>query len=206
MHNWKWMDLSKIAGLNINRRLRSSDRKHNLSLRLVLLFHLRCCFDGSLQFTSSTVKQTKLFHSNFRDVFHFFIRQKHFEKNVSRWMSAKGCCKLQAPIKGGNFGANLTHLCGFWLDVSFFSNLKKTSFAILVGRIIFLTCENHRSPLWLAKTYLRIEIYDIAFWWVFLSMYIIKKECIILESIAVMSNRIVPSAKVTKLSKVIKRN
>ena len=25
----------------------------------------------------------------------------------------------QAARKGGNFGAQLTHLCGFWLDVSF---------------------------------------------------------------------------------------
>ena len=32
---------------------------------------------------------------------------------------------LQAAIKGGNFGAKLTHPCGFWLDVSFFSHVKK---------------------------------------------------------------------------------
>ena len=31
----------------------------------------------------------------------------------------------QAARKGGNFGAKLTHLCGFWLDVSFFSHVKK---------------------------------------------------------------------------------
>ena len=34
-----------------------------------------CCFIGSLQFSSPTVKQTKLFHSNFRDAFHFFMRK-----------------------------------------------------------------------------------------------------------------------------------
>ena len=32
---------------------------------------------------------------------------------------------LQAAIKGWNFGAKLKHLCGFWLDVSFFSHVKK---------------------------------------------------------------------------------
>ena len=56
-----------------------------------------------------------------------------------------------------------------------FLTREKTSFAILIGRIIFVTCENHRSLLWLARTNLRTKIYDIAFWWVFLSMYIIKK-------------------------------
>ena len=44
---------------------------------------------------------------------------------------------------------------------------------LLIGRIIFLTRENHCSLLWLARTNLRTKIYDIAFWWVFLSMYII---------------------------------
>lgn len=28
--------------------------------------------------------------------------------------------ELQAPPKGGNFGPKLAHLCGLWLDVSFF--------------------------------------------------------------------------------------
>ena len=83
VHNWKWMNLSwsKMAGLSI-----IEDKQHKLSLRLVLFFHLRCCFAGSLQFSSLTVKQTKLFHSNFRDVFHFFtrktLREKLFSLNV----------------------------------------------------------------------------------------------------------------------------
>ena len=33
-------------------------------------------------------------------------------------------CKLQGPIKSRNFGSKLTHLCGFWLDISFFSHVK----------------------------------------------------------------------------------
>ena len=31
MYNWKWRNLSKVAGLNKNRRETSSDKKHNLS-------------------------------------------------------------------------------------------------------------------------------------------------------------------------------
>ena len=62
-----------------------------------------------------------------------------------------------------------------WLLIGriIFITREKTSFAILIGRIIFLTCENHRSLLRLARTNLRTKIYDIAFWCVFLSMYII---------------------------------
>ena len=138
VHNWKWVNLSKMTGFNIslslNERQSSSDKKHNKSLRLVLFIPFRCCFAGSLPFSSSTVKQTKLF---------------------------------QTAIKRGNFGAKLAHLCGFWLDVSFFSHVKK-----------------HRSRYWLARTNLRTKIYDIAFCWVFLSMYIIKantvSECFVL--------------------------
>ena len=81
---------------------------------------------------------------------------------------------LQAAIKGGNFGAKLTHLCGFWLDVSFFSHVKKHRSRFWLDVSFFFTCKNHRSLLWLARTNLRTKIYDIAFWWVFLSMYIIN--------------------------------
>ena len=60
----------------------------------------------------------------------------------SLWMSAKrGRCKLQAPIKNGNFGSKHTHLCGFWLGVSFLSHVTK-----------------HRSPLRLARTHLRKKV------------------------------------------------
>ena len=166
-----------MAGFNIslslNERQSSSDKKHNKSLRLVLFIPFRCCFAGSLAFSLSTVKQTKLFHSISEKLFTFLARKtlwvKLFSLNVCE-------AELEAAIKGGNFGAKLTHLSGFWLDVSFFSHVKKTSFAILIGCIIFFTCENHRSLPWLTKTNLRTKIYDIAFWWVFLSMYIINKS------------------------------
>ena len=49
-------------------------------------------------------------------------------------------------LEGGNFGVKLTHPCGFWLDVLFFSHMRK-----------------HRSRFWLARTHVRLKIYDIAF-------------------------------------------
>ena len=119
----------------------------------------------------STVKQTKLFHSISEMFFTFLARKtlwvKLFSLNVCE-------AALQAAIKGGNFGAKLTHLCGFWLDVSFFSHVKKHRSRFWLDVSFFFTCENHRSLLWLARTNLRTKIYDIAFWWVFLSMYIIN--------------------------------
>ena len=174
-HNWKWANLSKMAGFNIslslNERQSSSDKKHNKSLRLVLFIPFRCCFAGSLPFSLSTVKQTKLFHSISEMFFTFLARQtlwvKLFSLNVCE-------AALQAAIKGGNFGAKLAHLLWLLIGCIIFLTRGKTSFAILIGRIIFFTCENHRSLLWLARTNLRTKIYDIAFWWVFLSMYIIN--------------------------------
>ena len=82
MYNWKWVNLSKTAGFNINGRQSSSDKKHNISLRLVLFFPFRCCFAGSPQFSLSTVKQTKLFHSISDMFFTFFNEKKLFEKKL----------------------------------------------------------------------------------------------------------------------------
>ena len=54
---------------------------------------------------------------HFLNVFHFFS-----EKNSLSKTFLVEC--VQAAIKGGNFGAKLAHLCGFWLDVSFFPRVK----------------------------------------------------------------------------------
>ena len=175
MHNWKWVNLSKMAGFNIslslNERQSSSDKKHNKSLRLVLFFPFRCCFASSLPFSLSTVKQTKLFHSIFKMFFSFFS-----EKNSSSKTFLVECVRSGAAScnKRREFWRE-THTPQ-WLLIgrTIFLTREKTSFAILIGRIIFFTCKNYRSLLWLARTNLRTKIYDIAFWWVFLSMYIIK--------------------------------
>ena len=112
MHNWKWVNLSKMTGFNIslslNERQSSSDKKYNKSLRLVLFIPFRCCFAGSLPFSLSTVKQTKLSHSISEMFFSFLARKtlwvKLFSLNVCE-------AALQAAVKSGNFGAKLTHLC-----------------------------------------------------------------------------------------------
>ena len=112
-----------------NAKICRYNKRHNKSLRLVLFTPFRCCFPGSLPFTLSTVKQTKLLHSISEMFFTFLARKTHgvklFTLNVCE-------AALQAAIKGGNFGAKLAHPCGFWLDVSFFSRVKK-----------------HRSRFWL---------------------------------------------------------
>ena len=78
-----------MAGLSI-----IEDKQHKLSLRLVLFFPFHCCFAGSLQSSSLTVKQTKLFHYNFRDVFHFFTR-KTFLVECLRSGAARGAAKCK---------------------------------------------------------------------------------------------------------------
>ena len=105
------------------------------------------------------------------NVFHFFSEKNSLSKTFLveyKRSGAASCNKRREFLRE-------THP-PLWLLIGriIFLTREKTSFAILIGRIIFFTCENHRSLLWLARTNLRTKIYDIAFWWVFLSMYIIK--------------------------------
>ena len=143
-----------ISLLSLNRRQSSSDKKHNLSWHLVLFFSFCCLFPTSLQFFSSTAKQTKLFHSNFQDVFHFF-----YEKNTLRKPFLVKCLRsaLQAAsaYKRQEFW-HKTHT-PLWLLIGciIFLPHEKTSLAILIGCIIFFTCENHHLLLWLARTHIR---------------------------------------------------
>ena len=118
MYNWKWMNLSKIRqDKNV------SDKKYNLSLRLVLFCSLpRFFLIGPLQLSLSTVKRTKLYRSNVRDVFNFLQEKLHFMV-FSRWISVeqlakRGCFKLQEPWK-----------VGILIGRIIFLKLEKTSFA-----------------------------------------------------------------------------
>ena len=107
-----------------NEKQSSSDKKHNKSLRLVLFIPLRCCFAGSLPFSLSTVKQTKLFHSISEMFFTFFNEKKKlFEKNFSPRMCAKwrsASCKKRRE---------------FW-------RATHTPLWFLIGRIIFSHVKN----------------------------------------------------------------
>ena len=175
MHNWKWVNLSKMAGFNIslslNERQSSSDKKRNKSLRLILFIPFCCCFAGSLPyfFIDSETNETIPLH--FRNVFHFSGEKNSLSKAflVECVRSGAASCNKRRQF----WRETRTPL---WLLIGriIFLTREKPLFAILIGRIVFFTCENHRSLLWLARTNLRTKIYDIAFWWVFLSMYIIK--------------------------------
>ena len=137
-----------MAGFNIslslNERQSSSDKKHNKSLRLVLFIPFRCCFAGSLPFSLSTVKQTKLFHSISEMFFHFFSKKNSWSKTflVECVRSGAASCNKRREFW------HETHT-PLWLLIGriIFFTREKTSFAILIGRIIFFTCENHRSLL-----------------------------------------------------------
>ena len=158
MHNWKWVNSSKMACFNIslslNERQRSADKKHN-KIKAYVSFCLSLSAVVSrlstVFFIDSETKETIPLH--FRNVFHFLARKtlwvKLFSLNVCE-------AALQAAIKSGNFGAKLTHLCGFWLNVSFFSHVKKhrprfwldVSFFSRVKTIV-------RSSDWLELIYVR---------------------------------------------------
>ena len=64
------------------------------------------------------------------EMFFTFFMRKTLRENLPRWMSAKWRCKLQAPIKGENFGAKFTPLSLligriiFFLSFFFFSRVK----------------------------------------------------------------------------------
>ena len=161
------MNLGKRASLNINSRTKLLQVQLKICSRFLVLFPICYCFAGNPQFSSSKVKHYETVQLQFTS--YTFVREKLGEKLCfvvfSRWMSARqlgkrGRCKLQAAsaYKGGNFGTKLTHLCGFWSDLSFLSHVKKhRSFTGLIERITFFTSETHRSLLWLARNHLRMN-------------------------------------------------
>ena len=102
--------------------------------------------------------ETKLFHSIAEMFFAFFSQKNSLSKTF-----------LVECLRSG--AASCIKRREFWREIH-------TPLWLLIGRIIFFffTCENHPSLLWLARTNLRAKIYDIAFWWVFLIMYIINSN------------------------------
>ena len=122
-------------------------------------------------FIDSETNETILLH--FRNLFHFFSEKYSLSTKKPFLVECVRSCAASCNKRREFWRETHTPL---WLLIGriIFLTREKTSFAILIGRIIFFTCENHRSLLWLARTNLRTKIYDIAFWWVFLSMYIIK--------------------------------
>ena len=120
--------------LSLNERQSSSDKKHNKSLRLVLFIPFRCCFTGSLPFSLSTVKQTKLFPLHFRNVYHFFSEKNSLSKTflVECVRSGAASCNKRQQF----WRETHTPLCLLVGRIIFLTR-EKTSFAILIGRIMF---------------------------------------------------------------------
>ena len=142
-----------MAGLNINSRqnsMHSSNKKYNVSLLLVIYlvspFPLFCWL-----FSSSTVRYTKLFHSNCPRCFSIFhektLREERFNVDEANRFQSEN--------------AVLARNSNTWLvDVYFF---------------FFIV----RSTDWLKLICARslcMKIYDIAFQWLYLSMYKNKKK------------------------------
>ena len=102
---------------------------------------------STIFFIGSETNETIPLH--FWNVFHFFNEKKLFEKNFSPRMCAKR--RSANSEKRWEFWRE-THSTPLWLLIGriIFLTCEETSFAILIGRIIFFTCETIvHSSVWL---------------------------------------------------------
>ena len=108
------MNLSKRASFNISLSLNVKAKQlrqkaqTKLTSRSVYPFPLLFRRLSTVFFIDSETNETIPLH--FQNVFHFFSEKNSLSKNFSLNLCEAA---LQAAIKGGNFGAKLTHLCGF---------------------------------------------------------------------------------------------
>ena len=109
---------------------------------------------------TSEISDTKT--TSFWDVFHFSTRETLLYGLSSLNVVSEATRKARALQAASAYKKR-----GFWRKTH-------TPLWLLIERIIFLTREKHRSPLWLARTHLRMKIYVIASHWVYLRMYKIK--------------------------------
>ena len=143
------------------------NHKQNEALKLtshsILSFLLPCCLASSLQFSSST-ENTLNYSLPISEVFLTFLQEKLFKKNFSRYMSAKHSqSKGTASCKCLRQELWYETHTPLWLPIAriIFLTHEKTLFTILIRRIIFFTCEKHCLLLWLVRTHLHMNIYDI---------------------------------------------
>ena len=85
-----------------------------------------------------------------------------------------------------NFGAKLTHLCGFWLDVLFFSHLKKHRSRLWLD-FSFFTCKkrNRYLDIWKRAIWKLQNKYQLRVCVIYATINTLTKwlhSCIILES------------------------
>ena len=95
----------------MNGRQSSYDKKHNISLSLVLFFLLPLLFRrlSTVFFIDSETNETIPFIS---EMFFTFLTRKHSLRKTFLLECVQSGAQ-QAARKGGNFGGKLTHLCGF---------------------------------------------------------------------------------------------
>ena len=171
MYNWKGRFQYKLK--LINGRQSSSDKKHNISLRLVLFFPSAVVSPALHRFLYRQWNKRN-YSTPFLKCFSLFLTRKNsLRKNFSPRMCAKR--RSANSEKRWEFWRE-THSTPLWLLIGriIFLTCEETSFAILIGRIIVFTCLNHSSLLWLARSHLRIKIYNTTFWWVS-SQYVYNK-------------------------------
>ena len=124
--NWKWVNLSKMAGFNIslslNERQSSSDQKQNKSLRLVLFFPFPLLFRrlSTVFFIDSETNEA--IPLNFRNVFHFFCETNSLSRSFlveCVWSGAASCNKRREFWRETH-----TSVASDW-TYHFFSHVKK---------------------------------------------------------------------------------
>ena len=124
---------------------------------------------STIFFIDSETNETIPLH--FRNVFHFFSGKNSLSKTFLVECVRSGAASCN---KRREFWRETRTPLSLLIGHIIFLTREITSYAILIGRIIFFTRENHRLLLWLARTNLRTKFYDIAFWWVLLSINIIN--------------------------------
>ena len=151
MHNWKWVNLSKMAGFNISLSLNEgkvAPTKSTTKAYVSFCFSLSAVVSPALyRFFIDCETNETIFHSISEMFFTFLAKKTLWVKLFSLNLCEAA---LQAAIKGGNFGAKLTHLSGFWLDVSLFSHVKKHRSRFSLEVSFFLHVKTIvRSSYWL---------------------------------------------------------
>ena len=143
-------------------RQSSSDKEHNLSLRLVLFFPFPLLFSWLSAYLVIDREIQETIPLQFPGCFSVFLREILFEKFFSCWMSAKiSQSETTASCK------RLYKRPEFWCECH-------TPLWLVIGRIIFLTREETSFAPLICQNSFAYEKPATFFWWVFLSMYIIK--------------------------------
>ena len=121
-------------------RQSSSDKVHNLSLRLVLFFPFRLLLSwlSTYLFIDREIRET--IPLQFPGCFSVFLREILFEKTFSCWMSAKlSQSESAASCKGLYIRPEFWRECHTWLVIgrNIFLTREETSFAPLIGQNSF---------------------------------------------------------------------